>query len=92
VSAVFERIAAWLAGAAAAALLAVTMTLVGPAPAAYAVGPHDCRTTARAQDMIDEAEESVGDSFGCINRCPCGRTWVWDGEQWSQSVGGGGVH
>lgn len=77
------RLATWLSFAAAAALLAVTLIVVGPAPAASAA-PHDCRTTERAKEMIEEAEASVGDAFGCINRCPCGRTWVWDGERWER--------
>ena len=66
------------------AVLTVTLAVLGPAAPA-AAAPHDCRTTARAQEMIDEAEESAGDAFGCVNHCPCGRTLVWDGERWEQS-------
>jgi hypothetical protein len=76
----FDRIRLLLAAAASAALLTATMAVLDPAPA-YAA-PHDCTTTARAAEMVEEAEKSAGDAFGCINRCPCGGTWVWDGERW----------
>lgn len=75
------RIRLVLAAPAAAALLTATLSLLGPVSVASAA-PHDCTTTARAEDMIEEAEAAAGDAFGCINHCPCGKKLIWDGERW----------
>lgn len=70
----------------AAVALAVAVAVFGPAAPALAA-PHDCRTTARAAETVEDAAalaQVCGEPVTVDHDCPCGKRWETDGSTWSR--------